>query len=345
MRERNSRSPKDNPEPFYITRQIYLDLLQNLKQTAHKVSKEFPTAYKETTGHDLRENSPRDALDLDLGFTNGRLVSLRHNINRAIIVDDLEVDITEASPGTQVTLTSADGINYDYVLLSVTDQKKGYLSINSPLGRVLLGKKAGEDVELVTQDFRMQYMIRKITKPFFPSFETKISEAKDDLDNKEAKKMVVKQELTSLVTTAASNKPNVGLSPNIEQQVIVAKSPIKEVKNDPILTVLAEDRNKVLFESIIEKLAKQKISVKKNRQEVNIHGEYRETQEIIEFFSGSIKMKVIFSVRPKLIRTNYNYTKRRGDAQIHQERSKSEFETSVKAYKLVGNRWVEVTQP
>jgi len=100
---------------------------------------------------DLRENAEYHAARERLQHVSRRLAELDAKLTQVRLVDDLEVAEGEARIGTRVTLEDlVDHERNTYVLVGPdeADPAAGKLSIASPLGKILLGKKPGAEVTL-----------------------------------------------------------------------------------------------------------------------------------------------------------------------------------------------------
>lgn len=95
---------------------------------------------------DLRENADYDAAKNDQGLMEARIRQLQ------TLLDKAEVKEVKASDtvvvGSVVTLLDADGDTNDFFVASPENKEPGLLlaSPDGPLGKALLGKKAGDEV-------------------------------------------------------------------------------------------------------------------------------------------------------------------------------------------------------
>lgn len=96
---------------------------------------------------DLRENGEYHAAKERLQQVAARLAELDEKLLNVRIIDDLQVAEGEARVGTKVMLLDLQSNEeFEYLLVGPdeADPQNGKLSIASPLGKSLLGKKAGE---------------------------------------------------------------------------------------------------------------------------------------------------------------------------------------------------------
>ena len=111
---------------------------------------------------DLRENSEYHAARERLQHVAKRLAELDEKLTRVRLIDGLEVKAGEARVGVQVTLEdeqSKERFGYLLVGAEEADPQNGKLSIASPLGKALLGKKKGEPFILTLPKAMIPYRV------------------------------------------------------------------------------------------------------------------------------------------------------------------------------------------
>jgi transcription elongation factor GreA len=111
---------------------------------------------------DLRENAEYHAARERLQHVAARLAELDDKLARVQIVDDLQVKAGEARVGIQVTLEdeqTKERFAYRLVGPDEADPQNGKLSIASPLGKSLLGKKKGERFTLTLPKAVVPYRV------------------------------------------------------------------------------------------------------------------------------------------------------------------------------------------
>jgi transcription elongation factor GreA len=114
-------------------------------------------------GHgDLSENAEYHAARERQGFIEGRLAELEDKLRRAEVIDVSQLSGREVKFGAKVRLADEDTddkITYQIVGEDEADIKQGKLSVTAPLARALIGKKAGDSVEVVTPAGSKSYEI------------------------------------------------------------------------------------------------------------------------------------------------------------------------------------------
>ena len=111
------------------------------------------TAIAEARAHgDLSENAEYDAAKEKQSFVKGRIVEIESKLANAQVVDPKLVDADGACVfGSTVDLedmTSKEKVTYQIVGEDEADIKLAKVSISSPLARALIGKYAGDQVDV-----------------------------------------------------------------------------------------------------------------------------------------------------------------------------------------------------
>ena len=111
---------------------------------------------------DLKENAEYHAAKEKQSFIAGTIAMLEDRIARAQIIDPLELSGERVMFGATVTLLNLDTdeeVKYQIVGEDEADIKKGSISVTSPIGRGLIGKNEGDEVEVRTPGGTREYEI------------------------------------------------------------------------------------------------------------------------------------------------------------------------------------------
>ncbi|EKD35302.1 MAG: hypothetical protein ACD_75C01962G0002 [uncultured bacterium] len=102
---------------------------------------------------DLKENAEYHAAKDRQGHIEGRIIELKDKLARAEIIDCSKVSTKTIVFGTVVQLLDLDTeeeVTYQLLGPEESDVKKGSISVLSPLGRSMLGKEVGDEIQAVT---------------------------------------------------------------------------------------------------------------------------------------------------------------------------------------------------
>ncbi|MGB5707987.1 MAG: transcription elongation factor GreA [Arenicellales bacterium] len=138
--------------------------LKNLKSVERP---KVIAAIAEARSHgDLSENAEYDAAKEQQGFIEGRIAELEGSLSIAEIIDPkslansgkvvfgVKVDLYDEEKDSEVT--------YQLVGNLEADLEQGKISIRSPIGKALLGKKEGDEVEVNAPGGKRIYEVLKV---------------------------------------------------------------------------------------------------------------------------------------------------------------------------------------
>jgi transcription elongation factor GreA len=130
--------------------QLMKDELQRLK---HVERPAVINAISEARAQgDLSENAEYDAAKERQSFIEGRIAEIEGKLSAAQIIDPTQLDaegrVVFASTVTLEDLKSGDEVTYQIVGDDEADLKQSKISISSPIARALIGKSAGDEVEV-----------------------------------------------------------------------------------------------------------------------------------------------------------------------------------------------------
>lgn len=140
-------------ERFPITSEGYKLLeaeLKDLKTVQRpRVSEEIAAAREHG---DLKENAEYHAAREKQSFIEGRVMELEHLMASADIIDVNQLGGETVKFGATITLVDDDDAEMTYQIVGEyeADIKSNKISIKSPIARALIGKSAGDYVEVST---------------------------------------------------------------------------------------------------------------------------------------------------------------------------------------------------
>ncbi len=100
---------------------------------------------------DLSENAEYDAAKDAQGMLEMKISKLEEVVSNARLLDESNIDTSQVSVLSTVKIKNKkNGMVVTYTLVSeeVADLKQGKISVSSPIGKGLLGKKVGESAEI-----------------------------------------------------------------------------------------------------------------------------------------------------------------------------------------------------
>jgi transcription elongation factor GreA len=115
---------------------------------------------------DLSENAEYDAAKERQSFIEGRIADLEGKLGAAQIIDptllDAEGRIVFASTVHLEDLETGDKVNYQIVGVDEADIKDNKVSVTSPIARALIGKSAGDVVEVQAPSGIREYEVLEV---------------------------------------------------------------------------------------------------------------------------------------------------------------------------------------
>lgn len=155
-------------EVMYVTKETFEKMQQELH---HMKTVDRPAASKAIAEArekgDLKENAEYDAAKEAQGILEAKMAVLESQIANSRILNESDIDTSKASVLTKVTIKNIANqkvVTYHLVGEKEADVKQGKISIASPMGKGLLGKKVGEIAEVLTPTGKiMQFEIQEIS--------------------------------------------------------------------------------------------------------------------------------------------------------------------------------------
>ncbi len=97
-------------------------------------------------------------------FVEGRILTLENMIKKAVIINQ-ETPSNRVTLGSKVLLRNQDGKIEQFVIVgsAEADPTKGKISNESPVGRALLGRAVGDEVEVPTRAGVLKLVVMEIS--------------------------------------------------------------------------------------------------------------------------------------------------------------------------------------
>jgi len=116
---------------------------------------------------DLSENAEYDAAKDAQGLLELKISKLEDVVASARLIDESKLDSSKALVLSKVKIrnkTNGTTMTYTLVAENEADLKAGKISVTSPIGKGLLGKKVGEVAEISVPSGTMQFEILEISR-------------------------------------------------------------------------------------------------------------------------------------------------------------------------------------
>ena len=150
------------------TKQGYQELVDELKYLKLTRREEIKEQIATARGFgDLSENAEYDEARNEQAKVEARILELDALIENAEIIDESTMDVRSISLGSIVRLYDEDydeEITYSIVGSNQADPLEQKISDQSPIGRALMGKKAGERVTVEAPAGELHFTIREVTR-------------------------------------------------------------------------------------------------------------------------------------------------------------------------------------
>ncbi|CAN5496264.1 transcription elongation factor GreA [soil metagenome] len=139
--------------------------LRNLKVNERSyISKQIAEARDKG---DLSENAEYDAAKEAQGLLELKISKMEEILSNARLIDESTLDITKVLIHSIVKIKNvANGAIMKYTLVAENeaDLKAGKISVDSPIGKGLLGKKVGDSADIVVPSGVMKFEIVELSR-------------------------------------------------------------------------------------------------------------------------------------------------------------------------------------
>ena len=146
-----------------ITKAGYQNLKEELTRLKSVERPENIKAIEVARSHgDLSENSEFDAAKDKQSFLEGRIGELGYKLANADVIDPAKVPKDVVRFGSNVVVENVDSeeeFEYQVVGPDEADIDKGKISVSSPLGKALLGKKPGDEAVIQAPGGKRTYEV------------------------------------------------------------------------------------------------------------------------------------------------------------------------------------------
>lgn len=141
------------------------------KELAHLEQVERPRVSQEIADArdkgDLSENAEYHAAKEEQSLLETKIAKLKDVVANARVIDESQIDTSKVLIHSIVRLkNTANSMEFTYTLVadSESDVRNGKISVNSPIGKGLLGKTVGEITEIQVPSGLMKFEILEISR-------------------------------------------------------------------------------------------------------------------------------------------------------------------------------------
>lgn len=116
---------------------------------------------------DLSENSEYDEAKNEQGIIESRIAEIEATLAHAQIIDDDDISTEKVGIGTTVKLLDVEmdeELEFKIIGTKEADINNGRMSDESPIGAAIMGKKAGEEVDVETPTGIIKFKVLEIRK-------------------------------------------------------------------------------------------------------------------------------------------------------------------------------------
>ena len=144
---------------------VLAKLKKELADLKYELTFQLPKELAAAAAHgDLSENAEYEAAKHRQDFVRSRIAQIEGRIRELSMYTLASIPQGVVGYGSRVKLVNADGdddavVDYQIVFPEEVDAARGQISLSSPIGRALMSKTVGDEVEVQTPSGRRTYQI------------------------------------------------------------------------------------------------------------------------------------------------------------------------------------------
>ena len=150
-----------------MSEEIKQKIQDELRQLEAELRTEIPQELKKAVAMgDLSENAEYEAARNRQDYVRARIANLRKRLADLSMIDTSRLPIDRIAYGSTVVLydmDSSDEVTYKLVMAEDSDIAQNKISTTSPIGRGLMGRMEGDEVEITTPSGKRRFEIVKLT--------------------------------------------------------------------------------------------------------------------------------------------------------------------------------------
>lgn len=159
----------NEPQMYEMTQAGVQSLQNELEKRKGEIREEISERIKVALSFgDLSENSEYDDAKQAQGENESRIIEIEKILKNAHVIEETEISKSQVSLGSEVELEFVeDHTKETYLLVSAKEEDilENKISIESPVGQAIVGKKKNQVVEVKTPKGLLKYKILGIARP------------------------------------------------------------------------------------------------------------------------------------------------------------------------------------
>ena len=164
---RIAKSQKAAPEVAELTQEGFKQLTEQLETLKAERTKVVVDIGRAMADKDFRENAPLDAAKERQGLVESRIRELEQTLSSAVITEGVSGRKAQrvAIGKTVVVKTPGNGRKVKYLVVHPREANpvERKISSESPVGKALMNRQAGEEVQVIVPKGSVQYLIEKVS--------------------------------------------------------------------------------------------------------------------------------------------------------------------------------------
>ena len=150
-----------------MSEEVKQKIQDELRQLEAELRTEIPQELKKAVAMgDLSENAEYEAARNRQDYVRARIANLRKRLADLSMIDTSRLPTDRIAYGSTVVLydmDSSDEVTYKLVMAEDSDITQNKISTTSPVGRGLMGRMEGDEVEITTPSGKRRFEIVKLT--------------------------------------------------------------------------------------------------------------------------------------------------------------------------------------
>lgn len=154
-------------EVISLTQERYEEIKQELTSLQKRSQELIKEIQRAAADKDFRENAPLAAAREERGYVEGRIMELQETLKSTVILEEKKAPTQKTGVGDTIVLTDlASEMECRYMIVDPreVDVSRGKISIASPMGKALIGRRQGDTVEINAPAGKLRYQIKQIER-------------------------------------------------------------------------------------------------------------------------------------------------------------------------------------